>query len=100
MPHTRTIQKEDLFHLHFLNGAALSHDRSQVIYTVNKINADKDKEFSTIYLLDIASGETRQMTNGAAVDKQPAWSPAGQVGRLHLRPGWQISTLSLAGGWR
>ena len=78
MPHTRTIQKEDLFHLHFLNGAALSPDRSQVIYTVNKINADEDKEFSTIYLLDIASGEKRQMTNGAAVDKQPAWSPDGR----------------------
>ncbi len=74
----RTLQKEDLCQLRFLNGGALSPDGERVVYAVNKINAEDDKEYSTIYLHDIASGKTRQMTNGAAVDGLPSWSPDGR----------------------
>jgi len=74
----RTMQKEDLFELRFLNGGALSPDGERVAYCVNKINAEADKEFSTIYLLDMTSGETLQMTNGEAIDRAPRWSPDGQ----------------------
>ncbi|MDE2637499.1 MAG: S9 family peptidase [Chloroflexota bacterium] len=77
MTDKRTLQKEDLCQLRFLNGGALSPDGKRVVYAVNKINAEEDKEFSTIYLYDIASGETRQMTSGAAVDGLPSWSPDG-----------------------
>lgn len=76
---TSTIQKDDLLKLYFLNGAALSPDASRIIYTVNKIDADEDKEFSTMYLLDLASGETRQMTNGSSVDAGARWSPDGKT---------------------
>ena len=79
MPETLTIQKEDLLNLYFLNGAALSPDGSQVIYTVSKIDADNDKEFSAIHLLELPSGDSRQMTNGKAVDKQACWSPDGKT---------------------
>ena len=78
MTDKRTLQKEDLCELRFLNGGALSPDGKRVVYCVNKINAEDDKEYSTIYLHDIASGETRQMTNGTAVDGLPAWSPDGK----------------------
>jgi len=78
MSDTRTIQKEDLFELRFLNGGALSPDGERVVYCVNKIDAEADKEFSAIYLLDIASGETRQMTNGRAMDRGAQWSPNGK----------------------
>ena len=96
MSKTRTIQREDLFELQFLNGGDLSPDGSQVVYCVNKINADEDKEFSTIYLLDITTGKTRQMTNGKTADGQPRWSPDGMsiafisdrsgVAQLYLLP--------------
>ena len=96
MPETRTIQKEDLFELHFLNGGALAPDASRAIYTVNKIDAAADKQYTTIHLLDLASSETRQMTNGAAVDTGARWSPDGRsiafssdrsgVAQLYLLP--------------
>ena len=73
-----TLQKDDLLNLHFLNGATLSPDASKVIYTVNKIDADDDKEYSTLYLLELASGETRQMTNGRSVDAGARWSTDGK----------------------
>ena len=96
MSRSRTIQKEDLFELRFLNGGALSPDGLRVVYCVNKIDVKADKEFSTIYLLDIAAGETRQMTNGRARDTRPQWSPDGKSvafisdrdgrAQLHLLP--------------
>ncbi|MDE2750399.1 MAG: S9 family peptidase [Chloroflexota bacterium] len=96
MTEPRCMQKEDLFELRFLNGGALSPDGLRVVYCVNKIDSQKDKEFSTIYRLDIASGEARQMTNGLARDSQPIWSPDGKSiafisdrdgrAQLHLLP--------------
>jgi len=76
---TRTIQPDDLLALRFLNGAALSPDASKIIYTVNKIDADDDKEYSAMYLLDLDSVETRQMTSGRSVDVGARWSPAGKT---------------------
>ncbi|MYD09475.1 MAG: S9 family peptidase [Chloroflexi bacterium] len=75
---TRPIQPDDLLNLHFLTGAALSPDASKVLYTVNKIDSDKNKEYSTLFLLDCATGETRQMTGGRAVDAGARWSPDGK----------------------
>jgi len=79
MSEPRTIQKEDLFELRFLNGADLSADGERAVYCVNQIDREADKEFSAIHLHDIASGETRQMTGGRARDTQPQWSPDGKL---------------------
>lgn len=79
LPMTRTIQPDDLLNLRFLNGGALSPDASKVIYTVNKINAEDDREYSTLYLLDLTSGDARQMTNGRCVDAGARWSPDGKT---------------------
>ena len=74
----RTISPDDLLRLKFLNGGKLSPDKSQVICYVNHIDPDKDKEFSTIYRLDVASGDSHPMTNGGAKDTNPQWSPDGK----------------------
>ena len=80
---TRTIQPDDLLNLRFLNGAALSPDASQVIYTVYKINAEDDREYSTMYLLDLASGGSRQMTGGRAIDAGRAGRPMAKRSPLY-----------------
>ena len=100
MPNKRPMQKEDLFKLRFLNGAKLSPDGAKALYTVNKIDADADKEFSAIYLLDLSSGETRQMTSGRAVDGSAAWSPDGKsIAFLSDRDGsTQLHLLPADGG--
>jgi len=77
MPDKRAIQPEDLFNLRFLNGGKLSPDASQVVYAVSQINAEDDKEYVTIYLLDLERGSTKQLTNGLAKDSNPQWSPDG-----------------------
>ena len=78
MSDIRTIQREDLFHLRFLNGGVLSPDQSKAAYCVVEIDAEDDKEYSAIHLLDCASGNSRQLTAGRAKDSRPAWSPDGK----------------------
>jgi dipeptidyl aminopeptidase/acylaminoacyl peptidase len=75
---TRTMQPDDLFEMQFLNGGKLSPDGIKVIYYVNHVDTEADKELSTIYLFNIATGETRPMTNGKAKDANPRWSPDGK----------------------
>ena len=79
MTERRPLQADDLMKLHFLNGAALSPDGSRVVYSVNKIDAEAQKEFRTLYLHDLDSGATRQMTSGGAVDGGAIFSPDGQT---------------------
>jgi len=100
MPTKRSLQKEDLFELRFLNGADLSPDGAQVIYCVNKIDAAADKEFAKLYLLDVASGAARPMTHGKAAPRQPRWSPAGgEVAFISDRAGApQLYLLPVDGG--
>ena len=72
---TRPIEKDDLFRLRFLQAARLSPDGRQVVYGIGYVDADEEKEYHTLWLLDLASGEHRQLTNGDASDTDPAWSP-------------------------
>ncbi len=78
MPGKRAMQPQDLFNLRFLNGGKLSPDASQVVYSVSQINAEEDKEYVTIYLLDLERGSTKQLTSGKARDSNPQWSPDGK----------------------
>lgn len=73
----KTISKEDLFRLQFISGAALSPDGTRVLYNVLHVDAEKEKEFCTIYLLNLDSGETRQMAAEGVLNVNPEWSPDG-----------------------
>ncbi|MCB9459725.1 MAG: S9 family peptidase [Anaerolineaceae bacterium] len=77
----RSMAREDLFKLDWLQTAQLSPDASQIAYTVSHIEGKEgeEKEYSTIYLLDVATGTSRKMTNGKQMDTSPAWSPDGKT---------------------
>lgn len=100
MPDKRAVQPEDLFNLRFLNGGKLSPDASQVVYAVSQINAEQDKEYLTIYLLDLDRGSTKQLTSGVAKDSNPQWSPdGGSIAFVSDRAGLQqLYLLPVDGG--
>ncbi len=82
----RTVEPADLFRLQFITEAQLSPDGKRVAYTISHVDAEKEKEYSAIWLMNLASGETRQFTSGSAKDADPQWSPDGkQIAFLSTR---------------
>jgi dipeptidyl aminopeptidase/acylaminoacyl peptidase len=76
----RSLQKEDLFRFQWLQGGQLSPNGKQAIYALSHIEGEvgKEEEFSTLYLIDTATGQSRKMTSGKQKDTHPAWSPDGK----------------------
>lgn len=68
-----SIEPADLFKLKHIVSAALSPNGEQIAYTVSHV--EDEKELITIWLVNIASGESRQLTSGTSVDASPKWSP-------------------------
>lgn len=77
-PSKRPVEPADLFRLKFIVGGALSPDGKYAAYVQSHVDPDKDKQYSAIWLADLTTGETRQLTSGSAVDASPAWSPDSQ----------------------
>jgi dipeptidyl aminopeptidase/acylaminoacyl peptidase len=96
----QTIQKEDLFKFKFLNSGKLSPDGSQVVYGVSHVDPEKEEEYVTLWLQDLESGQTRQLTAGVKTDTSPDWSPDGkQIAFLSTREGMpQVYVISVDGG--
>lgn len=74
----RVMQPDDIFdNLRFLQGGELSPDGTLLAYSVSHVVKDDNEEFTTLYLLDVATGNVRQLTSGTRKDGKPAFSPDG-----------------------
>src|SRR5262245_29061525 len=105
----RTVRPEDLFRLRFLQGAQLSPNGKTIVYAVSHIESEKttaaqqaaeEKEYVTLWLLSVETGESHRLTAGLARDANPQWSPDGkQIAFLSTRSGKrQIYLIRVEGG--
>lgn len=62
-----------------IDSASLSPDGSKVIYTVRRVDLDREKEFCHLWLHDLTNGNARQLTRGEHNNSAPAWSPDGSA---------------------
>ncbi len=76
-PQLSPIVPDDLFKLKYVMSAAFSPSGKQIAYVVSHVDEKGEKELSTIWLMNVATGESRQLTSGTAVDAAPKWSPDG-----------------------
>jgi dipeptidyl aminopeptidase/acylaminoacyl peptidase len=78
-PPLPSIAPEDLFRLRFVQNGRLSPDAAAVAYSVSFTDPANDADRAAIWLQAIATGERRQLTDGAAYDTNPQWSPNGKT---------------------
>lgn len=100
MTEKRCVEKSDLFNFKFITESALSPDGKKVVYAVQTLDGEKEEQHSTLWLLLLESGESRQLTSGKGGDSAAVWSPDGkQIAFLSSRDGApQIYLIAVDGG--
>ncbi|HET9391972.1 MAG TPA: S9 family peptidase [Candidatus Rubrimentiphilum sp.] len=70
----RPVAAEDLFKFTFITNAHISPDGTRVVFVATKLNGPKETYDSNLYLVPVAGGEPKRLTNTGR-DDGPAWSP-------------------------
>jgi Tol biopolymer transport system component len=68
---------DDLISLKRAGSPVISPDGRQVAYTIRETNWDDDRYETEIWIADVATGASHQLTNAARSSSAPAWSPDG-----------------------
>ena len=76
-PAKRVPTVEDLMNLKSLGAARISPDGTRVAYTVTETGFDEDAYVTQVWLADVATGKSIQLTRGKKSSSGPAWSPDG-----------------------
>lgn len=96
----RAMRFEDYIALKTVSDPQLSPDGKWVAYTVSVPSLEDNRNVSRIWVAEVASGKTRQLTGGPGSDRQPRWSPDGKtLAFIATRDsGAQVWALPIAGG--
>ncbi|MCP5097306.1 MAG: S9 family peptidase [Chloroflexi bacterium] len=98
----RPLTAEDLYKLQLVGNPQLSPDGKQILFTVNRVNAETEKKYSDLWLANSETGALQQFTYGDYSDTHPRWSPDGsKIAFLSNRKNgkmMQIFILPLFGG--
>lgn len=91
---------DDLINLKRVGSPAISPNGQQVAYTIRETNWDDNAYETEIWIADVATGQSRQITNGRTSSTQPAFSPDGAwLGFISDRDGKrQLYRIALRGG--
>src|SRR5256885_15362436 len=75
----RAMTVDDYLALPSVGDPQLSPDGKWVAYTVTHSSLKENRGTTRIWLADVASGTSRQLTAGPGSDRQPRWSPDGRT---------------------
>jgi len=75
-PRTYTI--EDLLKVRRVADPQVSPDGTRVAFTVGDVNYDANRVVNQIYVVSIAGGNLKQLTDGQSSSSAPRWSPDGK----------------------
>ena len=96
----RAIKFEDYIALKSVSDPQLSPDGKWVAYAVAAPSLQDNRNISRVWVVEVATGRSRQVTNGPGSDRQPRWSPDGKtLAFISTREsGAQVWLLPIAGG--
>ena len=96
----RAITFEDFIALPSVSDPQLSPDGKWVAYTVTTPSLQDNRGIARVWVAEVATGKTRQLTGGPGSDRQPRWSPDGKtLAFISSREGGpQVWLLPVGGG--
>lgn len=96
----RAITFEDFIALKAVSDPQLSPDGKWVAYTVSTPSLQDNRNVARIWVAEVATGRSRQLTAGPGSDRQPRWSPDGKtLAFISTREGGaQVWLLPIGGG--
>ncbi|MER2256825.1 MAG: DPP IV N-terminal domain-containing protein, partial [Priestia megaterium] len=74
----RTVTIEDLYELKSVYNPQISPDGKSVVYTVRETKKIENAYETQLFMLDIETKETKQLTYYKGNNHSPAWSPDGK----------------------
>jgi dipeptidyl aminopeptidase/acylaminoacyl peptidase len=74
----RPVTAEDLFKISYVGAPQISPDGKYVVYVVSKMDGPQDRYDTNLWLTDISSAKTTQIT-ATGHDNSPSWSPDSRV---------------------
>ncbi len=94
------ITFDDYIALKAVSDPQLSPDGKWVAYTVSTPSLQDNRNVSRVWVVEVATGKSRQLTGGPGSDRQPRWSPDGKtLAFISTRDsGAQVWVLPIAGG--
>ena len=73
----RAITFDDFLALKVVSDPQLSPDGKWVAYTVATPSLQDNRNVSRVWVVEVTTGKSRQLTGGPGSDRQPRWSPDG-----------------------
>jgi len=77
----RAITFDDYIALKAVSDPQLSPDGRWVAYTVTDYSLKDNRGTARVWLAEVATGQTRRLTEGPGSDRQPRWSPTARRSR-------------------
>lgn len=75
---TRPVAIDDFYKIQLVSDPQVAPDGSRIAFVVKRIDRDKNKYRSAVYVVPTAGGEPRRYTNDEVNSSHPRWSPDGQ----------------------
>src|SRR5439155_22966009 len=74
----RAMRPDDILRIRWVSEPQMSPDGRRVAYVVTTLDEKKNEYRACIKVVDVETGEIRQLTNGPKRDTTPRWSTDGR----------------------